>query len=229
MTYDKNTLVFEPIPTHFNFKDRTGLKVNDLTFLGLAGRNKKNQPIWYIKCHCENIFIAHGTNIINGHTRSCGCLATAEAKSIRATTHGMRHTPEYVAFAHAKDRCNNPNDKRYKDYGGRGIEFRFNSFEEFFAEVGLRPEEKTKIDRIDVNGHYEKGNLRWVDDIESAGNTRANRQITHNGQTKILIEWSRETGISPSLILYRLSAGWSVEDALTTPSRLDKFKTCNTI
>ena len=129
----------------------------------------------------------------------------------------MRRTPEYNAYAHAKDRCNNPNDKRYADYGGRGIDFRFNSFEEFFAEVGLRPESKTKIDRKDVNGHYEKGNLRWVDDFESAGNTRSNRHLTCNGRTQILADWARELGVKPAAILYRLNRGRTVEDALTTP------------
>lgn len=217
MIYDKDSIIFQPLPTHFNFKDRTGQTVNKLTFLGIAGRDKKNRILWFIECHCLNIFPAHGTDIITASVTHCGCQKD-ELKRLASTTHGMRHTPEYSVYNHAKDRCNNPNDKRYEDYGGRGIEFRFNSFEEFFAEVGLRPEDKTKIDRIDVNGHYEVGNVRWVDDIESANNTRANKFWTYQGKTQTHIQWCREFEISHSLLIYRLKAGWDEEKAFTTPA-----------
>ena len=77
------------------------------------------------------------------------------------TTHGMSHSPEYSSYENAKRRCRNPNCKEFKDYGGRGIEFRFDSFEQFFAEIGLRPKGKT-LDRIDNHGHYEAGNVQWA-------------------------------------------------------------------
>lgn len=224
MIYTKDTIVYQPIPTHFNFKNRTGLVVNGLTFLGIAGRDKKNRPTWFIECHCANIFIAQTTEIVDGSKTHCGCMKD-ELHRKAATTHGMRHTPEYSSYTHAKDRCNNPNDKRYKDYGGRGIEFHFDSFEEFFAEVGLRPEGKTKIDRIDNEGHYEVGNLQWSDDFESAGHTRASRYLTCNGRTQILADWARELGVNPAAILYRLKAGWSGERALTTPPTKGKGRT----
>jgi hypothetical protein len=61
---------------------------------------------------------------------------------------------------HAKQRCTNPRDVKYPSYGGRGIDFRFTSFEQFFAEVGHRPFRET-LDRINNEGHYEPGNVKW--------------------------------------------------------------------
>lgn len=84
----------------------------------------------------------------------------------------MSETPEYRSHAHAKGRCNNPNDTKYADYGARGIKFLFASFEQFFAELGPRPNGKT-LDRYPNNeGHYEPGNVRWATPLEQAQNRR---------------------------------------------------------
>lgn len=79
-------------------------------------------------------------------------------------------TPERRAFNSARTRCNNPNTAVYSYYGGRGIEFRFTSFDEFFKELGNRPSDSHSLDRIDNDGHYEKGNVRWATKKEQIGN-----------------------------------------------------------
>lgn len=84
-------------------------------------------------------------------------------------------TPEYRAYQHAKDRCRNPNNNRWAIYGGRGIEFRFDSFKEFYGAVGERPSHAHSLDRIDTDGHYERGNLRWATRSEQAFNRRPKR------------------------------------------------------
>jgi hypothetical protein len=83
-------------------------------------------------------------------------------------THGMSSSPEWAAYKDAHRRCLNPNVKNYKEYGGRGIKFLFTSFEQFFAHIGPRPESKLpsglslySLDRIDNDGNYEIGNVRW--------------------------------------------------------------------
>ena len=80
-------------------------------------------------------------------------------------------TPEYRAYIDAKSRCNNPNCHRYKTHGARGIKFLFESFEEFFAVVGHRPSGMS-LDRIDNDGHYVAGNLRWATPSQQMSNRR---------------------------------------------------------
>lgn len=77
----------------------------------------------------------------------------------------------YNSYMMAKDRCRNHKSKKYKDYGGRGIEFRFNSFAEFFAHLGQKPTPLHSLDRIDNEGHYEMGNVRWATKSEQMSNT----------------------------------------------------------
>lgn len=74
----------------------------------------------------------------------------------------IRNLPEYRAYQAAKGRCQNPKHKLFKYYGERGIEFRFDSFKSFLDILGFRPSSKYSLDRINNNGHYEPGNVRWA-------------------------------------------------------------------
>jgi hypothetical protein len=84
-------------------------------------------------------------------------------------------SPEYQSFRAAKHRCRSPKYIGWKNYGGRGTQFRFESFEQFFAELGPRPL-GTTLDRIDTNGRYEPGNVRWRRGVNrTVTNVRATR------------------------------------------------------
>jgi hypothetical protein len=85
---------------------------------------------------------------------------------------------EKNSYYNARSRCTNPNFPNWENYGGRGIEFRFSSFEEFLGELGPRPEGKT-LDRINTNGHYEPGNVRWATPKEQQKNRRPD--VVSNG------------------------------------------------
>jgi hypothetical protein len=93
---------------------------------------------------------------------SVGCHPSRKGEENPNHRHGMCGTPEYAAWANAIQRCQNPKNTRYADWGGRGIEFRFKSFQEFYAEVGPIPSPQHQLDRKDNDGHYEVGNVRWV-------------------------------------------------------------------
>ena len=104
----------------------------------------------------------------------------------------------------------------HPDYGGRGIRVcdRWKSYEVFLQDVGRRPSPKHSLDRIDNEGNYEPGNVRWATIKEQNRNTRGNRSLTPAGRTQVLIEWAEETGIPAERIRGRLRCGWTVGQAL---------------
>ena len=131
-------------------------------------------------CDCGQVVVVRGSHLQAGATKSCGCWRQDFAKGMNAS-HRCRFTPEYAAYSKAKARCTNPNDSSYPDYGGRGIEFRFESFVGFINALktpenpaGLRPSRHT-LDRIDNDGHYEVGNIRWATKAQQAQNRRIRR------------------------------------------------------
>jgi len=88
--------------------------------------------------------------------------------------------PEKALYLQARKRCRCPSRHPYwKNYGGRGIEFRFDSFEQFYSELGPRPSPLHSIDRIDVDAHYEPGNVRWATASEQATNRRHHEDKQH--------------------------------------------------
>ncbi len=110
-----------------------------------------------------------------------------------------RPSPECQAYYSAKYRCESGNEK----WGGRGIEFRFTSFSEFLGEVGRKPTPRHQLDRINNNGHYEKGNVRWATPKEQALNRRSNVYLTFEDITQTAQEWAEQLGISSLLIRQR--------------------------
>jgi hypothetical protein len=90
-----------------------------------------------------------------------------------------RDSREYAAYQQARQRCTNPNNPWYLSYGGRGIEFRFKSFEEFVEHIGLKPSPELSLDRKDNDGHYEKGNVRWATQSEQNSNKKRRQLVTN--------------------------------------------------
>lgn len=87
-------------------------------------------------------------------------------------THGMSNSPEWCAYHDAKNRCTNPKNRNWKHYGARGIKFLFTSVQQFYAELGPRPSPEHSIDRINNNGNYAPGNVRWATPEEQQSNRR---------------------------------------------------------
>jgi hypothetical protein len=139
------------------------------------------------------------------------------AKNGTRTTHGGRSTKEYGIWCHIKERCNNTKSPAYPLYGGRGIRIceAWTDFAAFLADVGPRPSAAHSIDRIDSNGHYEPGNVRWATWKQQQRNRRNNRVVTFAGVTAPLSELCETLGLKYKTIHARLRHGFSIEEAMT--------------
>ncbi len=129
-------------------------------------------------------------------------------------------TPEYRCWTAMKQRCLNPKNADYPDYGGRGITICdrwMNSFENFLADMGPRPEGMT-IERVEVNGGYAPENCVWASYHAQSRNTSRNIKVAFQGKTQCLKDWAAELGMDFYTLRGRLKAGWSVQDAFTKPS-----------
>jgi hypothetical protein len=116
-------------------------------------------------------------------------------------------------------RCHNPNNPSYPNYGGRGVKVcaRWRrSYAAFEADVGPRPVGST-LDRIDGTKGYKQDNVRWASKREQAINRSTTRIITWRGRSMSILDWARETGINDATIGRRLNRGWLLERALTAP------------
>lgn len=136
--------------------------------------------------------------------------------------HGYTHHPLYACYYRMRHRCENPSDSSYSRYGGRGIKVCDEWKRDIvsFIEWGIASGYKRglSIDRIDNDGDYSPDNCRWANCVQQCNNRRTNKQITYNGETHTVAEWSRIVGIGQLTLNNRITTlGWSVEDALFRP------------
>lgn len=170
--------------------DLTGKKFGRWTVLE---RSKTNNQCWKCRCECGVEKDVYQSALINGKSKSCGCY-NKELVSIRAHKHGMSHDRIYNIYYNIKNRCNNPNDGRYKDYGGRGIkvcddwENSFNSFYEWAIKNGYQ--NNLTIDRVDNNGDYCPENCRWATAEQQSNNKRKTVFLEFGGVKQSLKQWT---------------------------------------
>lgn len=171
---------------------------------------------WICRCECGTIKPVQGRQLKNGTTKSCGCFQR-ELTAKRNYIHGLSRKNIYKIYYAMLNRCYNPKNAEYKNYGARGISVcnRWRkSFPNFAYDVGEIPHGMS-LDRINNNGPYSPENCRLATQSEQHNNRRNTRFLEFEGRTQTIKEWSNELGMSKNTILSRLSYGWSVQDTLT--------------
>jgi Staphylococcus phage HNH endonuclease len=142
-----------------------GERFGRLRIIRQAGTVKRHGRSYLCRCDCGRTTKVRGDQLRDGTTRSCGCFY-----SDTRTTANLRHgqsrakstTGAYLAYTRQRGWCRNPRDRRACYFRALGVEFRFETFAAFYAEVGPKPSADHWLLRIDLDGHFEAGNLHWV-------------------------------------------------------------------
>lgn len=194
--------------------------------------SEKNKHYYFFKCDCGNEKKINKNEVLNGKTKSCGCLQKQMAKKAN-TKHGMCKTKLKYVYSDMKGRCLRENHKAYKNYGGRGINVckewldKENGFINFYNwSINNGYKEGLSIDRINNDGNYEPNNCRFADRKIQNRNQRSNINIYENGIKLTLTEYCKLKNLNYSTIHGRINNyGYSIEEAikLTNKEILEKF------
>ncbi len=146
------------------------------------------------------------------------------------TIHGNcfpgNYSPEYYAWSGMKQRCLNPNAQGFHRYGGRGIKVSslwINDFPKFLSDVGKRPSSEHSLDRINNNGNYEPGNVKWSTKVEQQRNRRVTKRILYGGENLTIPEWNEKLNFPIGVLEKRLGRGYTIQQAIEIP--LEKHRT----
>lgn len=206
--------------------DLSGEKFGMLTAVKKVGKINGVGVIWECVCECGNMTTAKASVLIRGKKRSCGCLS--KITNMHRHNAGIGKHPLGTVYDSIKARCYNKACKSYKYYGARGIRMADEWLNDFWTFAGYMTglphygERGYSIDRIDVNGNYAPGNVRWATAKEQANNRKNNKFLAAFGETKTIAEWASETGINYYTLWSRIrEKNWDVEKALTTPTKTD--------
>lgn len=198
-------------------KDITGQRFDRLTALYKL-HNTKNKVKWLCVCDCGNFTETNIYNLNNGHTRSCGCYCKDRTGDTHRD-HGLTNSRLFHIWNSMKQRCYNSNNRKYENYGGRGIKVcdewlnDFMTFYDWAIHNGY--DENLTIDRINVNGNYEPTNCRWADWKTQQRNRTNTPYYTINNETKSLSEWCEICNIKYHTVYNRLHrSNWTIERAL---------------
>lgn len=196
--------------------DIRGQTFGRLRVMRKAHSDANGKPFWECVCACGKHKYAYGSDLRSARVQSCGCLQK-EGNSNRS--HGMTRTSTYEIWKSMRQRCENPNVKPYCNYGGRGIKVckRWQKFENFYADMGVRPA-GLSLERRDNNKGYAPSNCYWATRKEQANNTRRRRTLKAHGREQTVYAWAAELGCAASTLYRRIHKGLPTADVLAPPA-----------
>ena len=205
-------------------KDLTDMSFNDLHVDKFLGRDAKSRSYYQCTCVCGNITYVRGDLITSGEVKSCGC---------RLKKHGESETRLFTIWLGMHQRCYNPNNEKYPQYGGRGIkicdkwhkgrnpfvEFRKWAYKNGYSEYyEINRDEYISIDRIDVDDDYRPKNCRFAGRNLQAINRQTTVYLRYDNYVFPISIWAKIVNLSHDVIYGRLSNKWTPAETLTIPN-----------
>jgi hypothetical protein len=227
-----------PIPPEKRFQDLTGQRFGRLVVLGWAGHSKPNAA-WVCRCDCGGEKLALSHNLKSLRTRSCGCLNLENLSNSGSADFCARDTkmhPEHKVWGQMIRRCHNPTERRFADYGGRGISvcdrWRYgengtHGFMCFMTDMGSRPSPKHTIDRVNNNLGYSPDNCEWRTRTEQVRNRRNTIMIVYQDREMSLAEACEIAGVPLRVASSRLRNGMAADLVLSQPIKKQRGHTPN--
>lgn len=198
-----------------HYQDLAGQVFGQLTVVRKLDIRKRRTIQWLCYCSCGNHAMVSTYGLTSGQSKSCGCFHKTNL-GIVTKTHGKTDTPEHRIWRAMKTRCYNPKSLAYRWYGGKikVCERWIHSFENFLADMGVRPGPEYTIERRDNDGDYCPENCCWKTRAAQAKNRRTTKNVTYEGTTLCLADWARRVGVCASTLCWRLE-NWPIEKALS--------------
>lgn len=164
-----------------------------------------------VRCSCGTEKYVSKYSLLYGITESCGCIHRESMSNVGKSnrTHGKTRTPAHNTWSLMRQRCNNPNDKDYKNYGARGVTVcsEWLSFDAFYADMGDPPAKGMTLDRIDNSKGYFKENCKWSTPKEQASNRRTTVWLEYGGDRYTWATLADKFGISAQALMKRVKSG----------------------
>ena len=195
-----------------------------IQFKGIGEKYK--QSLFECKCSCGTVKIIPAASLVNGKSKSCGCLKIERQKE-SVTKHGLWQNRFFKNYSGMMRRCYVPSCEDYPRYGGRGItvcdEWK-NSIQKFVdwceKTYPKDSEEKLTLDRENNDLGYSPDNCRWATKLQQNQNTRSCIYVEYGGVTYTISDFHRKFGVvSEPTFRKRRKLGWSIIDAATTPAK----------
>lgn len=178
--------------------DLSGMRFSRVTVIRKSGYKRNGGVVWVCRCDCGTFCSATTNHLRMGKKKSCGCITRENAASgDHQRTHGMTKTKIYQKWLGIKKRCNNPNEQNFRNYGARGIKIckewknDFSAFRDYVSALPHYGEEGYSLDRINNDGNYEPGNLRWATKHEQNTNRRNSAFYEYKGNKIPLTDLSK--------------------------------------